>query len=95
MKLEIKIKRVLNKIAEYNVKLSELRKECGENGHDGKLTGKYRGNTGNYDPSADSYWVEFKCPVCGDHWTESQDDVWFDRNDRVHRTKNGILFTKD
>ena len=35
MKLETKIKRVLNKIAEYNVKLSELRKECGENGHDG------------------------------------------------------------
>lgn len=94
MKIETRIKRVQSKLIEYNMKLHELRKECAETGHGGKLTGKYRGNTGNYDPSSDCYWVEFKCPICGDYWTESQ-DVWFDRNDRVHRTKNGILFTKD
>lgn len=33
---------------------------------------KYRGNSGNYDPSADSYWVEYKCPDCGKFWCEDQ-----------------------
>lgn len=32
----------------------------------------YKGNTGNYDPSADSYWIEFKCPDCGKRWNEDQ-----------------------
>lgn len=27
------------------------------------------GNTGNYDPSADCYWQEFKCPDCGKFWS--------------------------
>jgi hypothetical protein len=31
-----------------------------------------RGNTGNYDPSADSYWWECLCPRCGRHWTTPQ-----------------------
>lgn len=31
-----------------------------------------RSNTGNYDPSADMYWYEFKCPDCGLYWTEDQ-----------------------
>lgn len=31
-----------------------------------------RANTGNYDPSADCYWYEFRCPDCGKFWTEDQ-----------------------
>lgn len=31
-----------------------------------------RANTGNYDPSADSYWNDCKCPDCGKHWVEDQ-----------------------
>lgn len=30
------------------------------------------GNTGNYDPSADSYWIEYKCSDCGKNWIEDQ-----------------------
>ncbi len=27
-------------------------------------------NTGNYDPSADSYWTDYKCCLCDKRWTE-------------------------
>jgi hypothetical protein len=29
-------------------------------------------NTGNYDPSDDSYWYTFKCPDCDKFWREDQ-----------------------
>lgn len=33
---------------------------------------KYGSNTGNYDPSADSHWKDFKCEDCGKFWREEQ-----------------------
>lgn len=36
------------------------------------VTKKYQGSSGNYDPSADCYWIEFKCPDCGKRWMEDQ-----------------------
>lgn len=33
---------------------------------------EYKSNTGNYDPSADSYWIEFRCPDCRKRWIEEQ-----------------------
>ena len=33
---------------------------------------KYGGNTGNYDPSADSYWIDWKCPDCVAYWRTDQ-----------------------
>lgn len=33
---------------------------------------KYRGDTGNYDPNADSYWIDFHCQDCGKKWWETQ-----------------------
>jgi hypothetical protein len=30
----------------------------------------HKSNTGNYDPHADCYWTEFKCPDCGKWWSE-------------------------
>lgn len=32
----------------------------------------YNSNTGNYDPSADSYWIDFFCPDCRKRWVEDQ-----------------------
>ena len=32
----------------------------------------HKSNTGNYDPSADSYWIEFRCPDCRARWNEDQ-----------------------
>jgi hypothetical protein len=31
----------------------------------------YRASTGNYDPSNDVYWMEFKCPDCDKFWSET------------------------
>ena len=36
------------------------------------LEKKHKSNTGNYDPSADSYWIEFRCPDCRARWNEDQ-----------------------
>jgi hypothetical protein len=33
---------------------------------------EYGSNTGNYDPSADSYWIDWNCPDCGKRWTTDQ-----------------------
>lgn len=33
---------------------------------------KYDANTGNYDPTADSYWIDFTCPDCRKRWREDQ-----------------------
>lgn len=33
---------------------------------------KYQGSSGNYDPTADSYWIEFRCPDCKKFWTKDQ-----------------------
>lgn len=37
-------------------------------------TKRYRGDTGNYDKSEDTYWIEWHCPDCEKHWTSSQLD---------------------
>jgi len=29
-----------------------------------------KGNTGNWDPSQDSYWTEFHSELCDKHWIE-------------------------
>jgi uncharacterized protein YicC (UPF0701 family) len=31
-----------------------------------------RGDTGNYDPSADRYWTEHRCEICGKFWTKEE-----------------------
>jgi len=31
-----------------------------------------KSNTGNYDPHANCYWYEFKCPDCKKQWEEDQ-----------------------
>jgi hypothetical protein len=32
-------------------------------------TFQYKGSSGNYDPSDNSYWMEWHCPDCGKKWT--------------------------
>lgn len=51
-------------IAENQKKLDELRARCL---HPTKTT-TAGSNTGNYDPSADSYWYDHDCPDCGKRW---------------------------
>ena len=46
--------------------LVALQEQC-EHPH---LINKYGGNTGNYDPAADMYWIDHTCPDCKKHWRE-------------------------
>lgn len=55
-------------LAELNAELEGLQKLCTHP----CVTKKYRSNTGNYDPSADCYWIEWSCPDCGKYWTTEQ-----------------------
>lgn len=33
---------------------------------------KHKGNTGNYDPTADCYWIEYRCHDCDKRWIVEQ-----------------------
>lgn len=59
---------ILNKQVKLSEELYELQMLCTHP----DLTKKYGGNTGNYDPSQDSYWIDWHCPDCGKRWTTDQ-----------------------
>ncbi len=67
--------------------LSELRKECN---HSGDLVYKLDGNTGNWDKSEDSYWINWICNDCGKRWTTSQDDI-YNLTNKVYPNAKEIL----
>lgn len=45
--------------------LQDLQTECPHN----HVESKAGSNTGNYDPTANSYWTDFHCPDCEKKWT--------------------------
>ncbi len=59
------IKKRENKLYEQ---LKELQSIC-EHTNVNKV---YKGDTGNYDPGADIYWIEWRCPDCGKFWITEQ-----------------------
>lgn len=61
----LKIDRQEERLAERLIKLQEICKHP-------DAVKKYDSNSGNYDPSADSYWIDFKCPDCSKWWREDQ-----------------------
>lgn len=57
-------------LTKANAELVALQKECG---HPKEMVQKTpKSNTGNYDPSADSYWMDCHCFACGKSWIEDQ-----------------------
>jgi len=54
------------------LELLNLSKECPHL----DLTYKYDGSSGNWDRSADIYYIDWKCQDCGKSWVTSQDDSW-------------------
>ena len=50
-------------------------------------TGKYGSNTGNYDPSEDSYWYEINCKCCKKAWSEDQSNSKYKNNPNVEWIK--------
>lgn len=61
-------KKILKNINEQWEKLRILQLECSHE----NATKKYCGDTGNFDPADNIYWIEIKCPDCGLMWTEDQ-----------------------
>lgn len=53
--------------------LKELQEKCT---HQGNLTYKYNGSSGNWDRN-DSYWIEWHCKDCGKRWNTSQDNSYY------------------
>jgi len=49
------------KISKFYRKLAKIREKCVHKNHNSK----YGSNTGNYDPTADSYWLDVVCLDCG------------------------------
>lgn len=60
--------RINKRIQKAYKELADLQNSCPHT----NVTRTPKANTGNYDPSADRYWYEFKCPDCGKFWIKDQ-----------------------
>lgn len=59
------------KIEDCKLDILKLQKICPHN----NLEYIHGSNTGNYDPTQDIYWVEYRCNICKKHWTEYDDEI--------------------
>lgn len=66
------VRRRLQTIGKHQIKWDNAEYELQAICSHPSATKKSRGSSGNYDPSADSYWIEFKCPDCNKFWMEDQ-----------------------
>ena len=62
------IQRLKKNIVKAQARIKELQDICLHT----NTTKKYGADTGNYDPHADRYWIDFHCLDCDKHWTEDQ-----------------------
>ena len=63
-KVRFEITRLKAKIQKLESEISFIREKCL---HPNAVK-THKSNTGNYDPSCDCYWTEFKCPDCEKFW---------------------------
>lgn len=68
MKIEIKRKRIEEKIKKLYEDLNHLQINCPHTNQ----AKQYKGSTGNYDPHDDCYWIEFHCHDCNKRWSTPQ-----------------------
>lgn len=59
---------IYSKLNKWNTRLQLYQESCAHLNVD-KVT---ESNTGNYDPSQDSYWYNCKCLDCNKQWMEDQ-----------------------
>lgn len=57
---------IKKKISDWYKQLDLLREQC----EHPNVERSYGANTGNYSPSDDVYWTDYKCPDCGWRHTE-------------------------
>lgn len=60
------IGRIKLSILRLEAKLHAVQEACQHT----RVIKKYYSDTGNFDPSCDQYWTEFKCLDCDKFWTE-------------------------
>ena len=70
MTIKQKVERIINMRHTLMVELVAIQKACPHN----DKTGRYGSNTGNYDPSADCYWINVSCEDCGRTWSIYDDE---------------------
>lgn len=71
MKLAIRVQRLLAKIRLLNEALRTIQDSVCDHPAE-TLERKNGSNTGNYDPMADRYWIDWRCGVCEKRWTTDQ-----------------------
>jgi len=55
-------------IIEIRTKIEDIQKACSH--PEAAVTKEAGSNTGNYDPSCDSYWYDYFCNCCEKRWRE-------------------------
>jgi hypothetical protein len=81
MKVETRIRALMLKIQKATDEIKLIQLECDH--PPATLTEKFGGNTGNYDPSADCYWVDRTCGVCCKFWTTFSNEPGYYRDRSV------------
>ena len=66
------VQRKRKSIRDKQVRLSEELYELQTTCTHPNVTKKYGGSSGNYDPSNDCYWIDWRCPDCDKAWTTDQ-----------------------
>ncbi len=62
--IKIKVNRIKDMQHRLISELKDIQNNCP---HEDK-EGKYKGDTGNWSPDEDSYWIDAKCLDCGKTW---------------------------
>ncbi len=62
------VEQLKNEIDKLNKKIALIQSECSH--PPSARDSKPGASTGNYDPTADCYWVDHTCGLCQKKWTE-------------------------
>lgn len=67
---KITVYKLYNDIEKIKKRISKIQEKCEHPKHSVKsINGS---NTGNYDPSADSWWTDHHCSICNKKWYTKQ-----------------------
>jgi len=66
------VRKKMDYVVKKQLMWAEREKEIQEQCPHENCSEEYKGNSGNYDPTADSYWIEFRCADCDKFWIEEQ-----------------------
>jgi len=64
------VEEIKAKIKELEDQLEEIQDRCSHPAQ--AILAKNGSNTGNYDPSADSWWTDHHCRLCDKKWRTEQ-----------------------